>query len=255
MCKHYHNYLLAIGMYAASVSMAQAIETSSLQDAFAFLKSSYVVSLSAGPGWESAGQNQTFYLTPDIIKTYDANHSTYTFANGELFLGVKDALPRQMEGQFGLALVATGAAKLSGDIWDDADPLFNNYNYQYKLNRTALALKAKLLGQWSLPVIPWISAAAGVGFNHAYGYTSTPTIPEAVGLPNFASHTVTAFTYAIGVGVQKSLDPHWQVGVGYEFSDWGKSQLSEATGQTSGSGLSLNHLYTSSVLVNLTYLG
>ena len=44
-----------------------------------------------------------------------------------------------------MAFVVTGAAKLSGDIWDDADPQFDNYTYQYQIKHSHFALKGKLL--------------------------------------------------------------------------------------------------------------
>ena len=73
-------------------------------------------------------------------------------------------------------------------------------------------------------------------------------------MSNFASNTTTAFTYTLGAGVQRYLNPHWQAGIGYEFADWGRSQLNRALGQTLNSGLSLSHLYTNGFLLNLTYL-
>ena len=54
---------------------------------------------------------------------------------------------------------------------------------------------------------------------------------------------MTALTYTLGTGVQKILNAHWQVGVGYEFSDWGQSSLGRASEQTLHSGLELNHVY------------
>jgi opacity protein-like surface antigen len=99
-----------------------------------------------------------------------------------------------------------------------------------------------------------VSASLGIGFNNAHDFQNTPLISQAVTMPNFASNTDTSFTYTLGVGLQKALNSHWQVGAGYEFADWGQSQLSSASGQTLNSGLSLNHLYTNGVLFNLTYL-
>jgi opacity protein-like surface antigen len=220
---------------------------------FSKLKSSFVSTLSIGPSWESAGQKQTLNLTPDITKTYTANKPENTLTTGDIFLGIQTFLPKNLQGQIGLDFATTSGATLSGDIWDDADPTFNNYTYQYKIQHKHIALKGKLLGNWNLPVTPWISAALGVGYNKAYGFNNTPTIYEAIQTPNFASRTTTAFTYAVGIGFQRSLTKNVQAGVGYEFSDWGKSQLGRAfTG--SSAGLSLSHLYTNSLLFNLTYL-
>lgn len=62
------------------------------------------------------------------------------------------------------------------------------------------------------------------------------------------------FDGEVFLGAQKALNQHWQVGVGYEFADWGISQLGRAAEQTQNSGLTLNHLYTNGVLFNLTYI-
>ena len=149
---------------------------------------------------------------------------------------------------------ATSNAKLSGNIWDDADSTFNNYSYSYQIQHTHVAIKGKLLADQGYWVIPWVSASLGVGFNDAHGFQNTPLISQAVTIPNFASNTQTSFTYTLGAGVQKILNRHWQIGAGYEFSDWGQSTLNRASGQTLNSGLNSNHLYTNGLLFNLTYI-
>lgn len=215
---------------------------------------SWVGSISAGPVWARGGDTQTFSLAPEIEKTYSARKSSNAFASGELFVGVQKALSSQWLGQFGLAAATAGSAKLQGVIWDDADSQFDNHSYKYKVRNTRIALKGKLLldqGYWAMP---WVSASLGVGFNRAHDFTNTPLIFEALPNADFTNNTKTAFTYTLGVGVQKEIDEHWQVGVGYEFADWGKSQLGRAPGQTMNSGLALNHLYTNGVLFNLTFV-
>lgn len=214
----------------------------------------WVGSIAAGPVWARGGETQTFYLVPDIEKTYASRKSTNALASGELFLGIQKLLGSQWLGQLGLAAATTGNAKLQGVIWDDADPEFNNHSYQYKIRNSRIAVKGKLLldkGYW---LMPWVSASLGVGFNRAHDFTNTPLIFEALPNPNFTNHIKTAFTYTLGAGVQKALSEHWQLGVGYEFADWGKSELGRAHAQTMNSGLALNHLYTNGVLFNLTYV-
>ena len=102
--------------------------------------------------------------------------------------------------------------------------------------------------------MPWVGASLGVSFNRAYDFTNTPLIFEALPSSNYTNHTKTAFTYTLGAGAQRSISEHWQLGVGYEFADWGKSELGRAFGQSMNSGLALNHLYTNGVLFNLTYI-
>lgn len=194
------------------------------------LKSSGVATLSLGPVWENAGNTQTFYLASNIEKTYAANHASHALVDGEIFLGIQKPIREKLDAQIGIAVATTGNASLSGNIWDDAQSQFNNYTYSYQVRHTHVAIKGKLLSDRGYIVTPWIIGSVGVGFNQSHDYSNTPTISEAVVMSNFANNTTTAFTYTLGAGVQRHLDQHWQAGVGYEFADWGRSQLSRASG-------------------------
>ena len=156
--------------------------------------------------------------------------------------------------QIGLAYGTAGDAKLQGAIWDDADPAFDNYSYDYNVWHNRVAVKGKLIYDNNYWAAPYASGSAGVAFNRSYSYGNMPRTFNAKPNENFASHSKTAFTYTLGAGLQKSLNDKWQVGLGYEFADWGKSSLGRAFGQTLGSGLQLDHLYTNSVVFNLTYV-
>ena len=217
------------------------------------IKSAWVATISVGPLWENAGSTQTFYLAPDVEKTYVADDIYHALVDGEIFLGIQQPLRHQLTGQIGLAVATTGEAPLSGTIWHDADPQFDNYTYRYKIKHTHVAIKGKLLADRGYAVIPWISGSLGAGFNQAHDFNNTPTISEAVTIPNFTNNTVTAFTYTVGAGVQHSLNAHWQIGLGYEFADWGRSHLGMAPGQVYNTGLSLAHLFTNGFLCNLSY--
>lgn len=216
--------------------------------------SDLVVGLSAGPVWQSGGQTQTFYLTPEIEKTYSASKSSHALADVELFVGLQRLLATQWLGQLGVDMATSGGATLQGTIWDDANPQFENHSYQYYVQNSQIAIKGKLLMDKGYWLMPWISGSVGIGFNRAYGFTNTPLIFEALPNSNFTSRTTTAFTYSLGIGAQKRIDQHWQMGAGYQFSDWGRSQLGSANGQTVNSGLKLDHLYISGILFELNYL-
>lgn len=214
----------------------------------------WVGSLSVGPTWANSGATQTIYLTPDIEKAYVVDQKMHSFISGAFFAGLQKKLTHQLIGQLGIAIATSANASLQGDIWDDASSEFDNYSYQYKLHSTQLSAKGKLLldrGYW---VLPWVSASVGLGFNLAHGFNNTPLIDQAVQNPNFGDHTTTSFSYTIGAGIQKALNHHWQIGAGYELTDWGRSQLARAYGQTLNNGLSLNHFYTNGLMFNLTYL-
>lgn len=213
----------------------------------------WVGAISAGPVWAKGGNTQTIFITPEIGRTYVATHSTQTLFDGEAFLGVQKTLTPTLQSQLGLAVGYTAPLKLTQDVWDGDISDYNNYVSQYKIQHTHLAMKGKLLMDAGYWVTPWVSGSLGVGFNRAYGFHSDAVIFEALPTSDFSSHTQTAFTYTLGAGVQKTLNNHWQVGVGYEFADWGKSRLGPTATQTQNSGLSLNHLYTNGVLFNVTF--
>lgn len=215
----------------------------------------WVTSISMGPVWNTNnGESQTFFLDPGTEKTYHTDGSSNVMVDGEIFVGVQWPSHHVIQGQLGLAYAAAGNADLSGEIWDDADPEFNNYTYQYNVNHMHVSVKGKVLADWGSWVIPWLSASMGVGFNKAFDFDNTPTIFEAVPNPNFTSQTTTSFTYTLGVGLQAVVAKHWQLGMGYEFADWGKSELGKAAGQTTNHGIELDHLYTNGLMFNITYL-
>lgn len=248
MNKKFAVIIVAANFFAAS-SLAGTIKPLTEESSGA-----WVAALSLGSIWEHGGSTQTFYLAPEIEKSYVASQSTNALFDGEVFLGAQKTLSQILQGQLGLAVAATSNSNLNGVIWDDADPQFSNYTYGYKIQHTHVAVKGKLLVDAGLWLTPWVSGSLGVGFNDAHGFHSTPTLFEALPTPGFSSQTQTAFSYTVGAGVQKILNEHWQAGVGYEFADWGKSQLGRATDQILNSGLTLNHLYTNGILFNLTYV-
>jgi len=246
--RYYYQFSACFLMLTSSVGFT----ANPIQHIGQSLASSWVATINVGPAFESAGNTQTLFLTSNIENTYAANHKSHALIDGEAFLGVHKLLREKLEGQFGLAVATTGNAALSGDIWSDADSTFNNFTYRYQVKHTHIALKGKLLADRGYLVIPWVSGSLGVGFNKAHDFTNTPTISEAVVMPNFTNNTTTALTYTLGTGIQRNLTPHSQIGIGYEFADWGQSQLDRASGQTVNRGLFLSHLYTNGFLINFT---
>lgn len=216
--------------------------------------SPYVITLSGGPAWSSNGNTQTIRLQPDLEQTFAASNTSQSLASGEIFIGLQRTLNARYTAQFGLALAGSSNANLNGDIWQDADPDFNNFSYKYQVNHMHVAVKGKLLADVGQVVKPYVSGSLGVGFNRAHDFTITTKSFQQLASPAFQSSTTTSFTYTLGAGIQKSLNEHWQAGLGYEFADWGNSQLARASGQTLNSGLSLSNLYTNSLQFSVSYI-
>ena len=211
-----------------------------------------VMTLSIGSSWAALGETQTFFLQSDIEKTYAANKQSNALVNGEFFVGWSRVVSPSFEGQFGLAAAIASSARGKGDIWEDADPAYNNFFYNYSVNHAHLAVKGKLIANTS-KIRPYVQGSLGVGLNRSHDFSMTPKIFEAVPAPAFTNHTTTAFAYTVGLGLQKAFNDHLQGGLGYEFADWGKSQLAPAFGQTTNSALQSCHLYTNQLQLSISY--
>jgi len=217
-----------------------------------------IVMLSGGPGWSAPGKTQTVYLESDGPNTYNDRSKTQTLGMGELLIGFQKRLfTAPIQTQWGVLVSAAGMARLKGDVWQLADPEFNNMKYSYNINQIRTGLRTKwILDQcaFSDRFKPYITGSIAAGFNHSFSFQNSAKSSEVVINPNFKDKTVTAFNYSVGAGLQKEINQHTHVGLGYEFFDWGKSGLASAPGQATNAAPFLNHLYVNTVLLNLTYL-
>lgn len=241
--------ILLMGLYT-QVTLASPSNLEQILSHF----SPHVVTVSAGPAWSSNGSHQTILLQPDLEQTFAASNTSHSLSSGEIFLGLQRELNARFAGQFGLALALSSNANMTGDIWQDADPNFNNFSYDYQISHTHVAVKGKLLADIAYVVKPYVSGGLGVGFNRAHHFIITPKLFQQLAPPAFQSNTTTSLTYTLGAGIQKSMNEHWQVGVGYEFADWGRTQLNRAPGQTLNSGLSQSSFYTHSLQFSISYI-
>lgn len=214
-----------------------------------------VIMLSAGPAWYQANQNQTIFLQSDYTNAYIANNRTQVLSTLEVFLGKQYTVSSMGLSQLGITYSTSSPAHLQGHVWQAAEAAFDNFVYQYHIKHQHIAIAGKLLStQFNKTVLPYLSGSLGVGFNRSYYYSETPIIFEAITPAPFTHHYQTTFTYTIGTGLQKLFSQHLQLGIGYELSNWGKSNLGPADGQTSASGLRLNLLYAHQLQVSLAYV-
>ena len=217
-----------------------------------------LIMVSGGPGWSSPGETQTLTLESDGPNTYNNRSKTQTLGMGELLLGFQTRLfTAPIQTQWGVLVSAAGMARIKGDVWQLADPEFNNLSYSYNINQIRTGLRTKwLLDQYAFTekFKPYMTASIAAGFNHSFSFQNSARNSDIVANPNFKDKTVTAFNYSVGVGLQKEINQHTHVGLGYEFFDWGKSGLASAPGQATNAAPFLNHLYVNTVLLNLTYL-
>lgn len=211
-----------------------------------------IITVSGGPAWSSPGKNQHLYLsTPPLNEFFIANNNTTTLGTGELYFGLQRIISGNTIGQLGLGVAAASDAQLSGVVAVNGIP--DVYAYQYKVSHVRVELKGKLIAAGCRWVQPYFSGSLGAGFNHSHDYIPTTYNAAFFPPPLFDTNSNVAFSYTVGAGIQKMLTPNWQVGVGYEFADWGKNFLGGDDNLFS-EGPGSAHLYTNELLFSLSYL-
>lgn len=213
----------------------------------------YVFTLSGGPAYTSLGKSQTFNLQSDIEKTYTADRKVRARASGEIFLGLQQYLEEGLASQIGVAF-ALNHNKVSGQIREDAQPEFQDFNYEYSVQNQRYLFKGKFIADTVYGIQSYLSAGAGIASNRSRSFSITPLIFQAVPAPLFGANTEISFSYTLGAGIQKPVTKNIQIGVGYEFADWGRNTLARAPGQTLNDGLGLSHLYTNQLQFLISFL-
>ena len=92
-----------------------------------------------------------------------------------------------------------------------------------------------------------------LAFNNAHDYRPVLLNPAVYQPFWFDSNVALAFPYTLGAGVQTMINPNWQVAVGYQFADLGKSYL-RGDQLVLNKGLRLTHFYTNEALVSISYV-
>lgn len=211
-----------------------------------------IITLSAGPTWAWPGQSQFLYLgNPALPYYFDAQEKTNLIGTGEIFFGLQRAVSRNIIGQLGLGVAVASDVENSGYV--NSEDILAINTYQYKVSHARVEMKGKLIAA-AVPFLqPYLSASAGIAFNRAHNYRSVSINEDIYPIFGFERNSEVGFAYSAGVGVQKMLNPYWQVGVGYEFADWGKNYLSANNfGKTVGLGSA--YLYTNELLISISYL-
>ena len=143
------------------------------------------------------------------------------------------------------------------------------YTFQYNTQSQQVLGVAKLLTPVSIPSVsthtfyPYASVGLGGAFNHASSFaTYTSEAGTANAPPIYGDNNQTNFSYNLGLGVDTSINQNLRFGLGYRFSDFGKTAL--AQGQIMMGGyeppvgvlfaLSVPHVYANQFLVSLSYV-
>ena len=111
----------------------------------------------------------------------------------------------------------------------------------------------KVLYAFTQNLQPYMDASLGFSNNQASAYDETPRILGAVPMPPFGDHSTNRFAYSAGAGLMYASSTPFSVGLGYQFSDLGRTSLGVSAAQQTAQTLSMNHLYVHQVLLNFNW--
>lgn len=211
-----------------------------------------IITLSGGPAWTTPGQ--ALYLYPQFpfpqVNYYFPTNGSSTITTGEVFFGLRHFVVPNLIGELGLGIAGATDADISGVVNVEGIPQVGVY--KYKVDHGRIELKGKLISSRYV-LQPYISGSFGIGINNSHDFRAESFIPFLFYPAWYGNQANIAFSYTLGLGLQYVLNSHWQVGLGYEFADWGTSQLGPDN-STLVNGPNLTHLYTNELLFSLSYL-
>lgn len=213
-----------------------------------------IITLSGGAAWATAGLNQYLYTYTYPVYSYLSYYpQSSSMATGEILFGLQTQVYPTIIGELGLGVA--GATDGSVEGYEQIVNTTDSYPYQYQVNHARVELKGRIISNYYDLVQPYVSGSLGVGFNHAHDFRALFTSPTVVPPQWYANYTAVAFAYTVGAGLQTNINKNWQIGVGYQFADLGKSFLNYySNGQVTAKGPKLAHFYTNEVVANLSYL-
>lgn len=209
--------------------------------------------LTLGPEWIKPGHSQELSLLPSFINSYRANSSYKLAALFGLALGIE----RPINGRFyqlGLAGYINTTVRAKGDVWQFGLPEFNNFIYRYNVKSQRLLVTGKILQPLNQITYLYLSGELGSGFNKAYSYHETPVSETAVAPEPFKNRVKTSFAWGVGTGIDLDINYLLRLGIGYQFADLGKAKLFPSSAQLTNQSLSIAHLYSHQLRVQITAL-
>lgn len=119
------------------------------------------------------------------------------------------------------------AQQIKGEINEFGLSQFNNYNYDYDIQRRTLLANFSADIYHGKVLSPYVLAGIGVSINRITGFNAMakPNIgPVRIDL-DFANKTTTSFAYQAGLGLRYQTNAHTSLALSYRYLDAGKAKL------------------------------
>ena len=207
----------------------------------------------------TSGPNDSNYFTADSsLFTYDVDSTRQTRGVWGASFGVDSELmffnPWRL--QIGFGYYQTGPFTLEGELTQGVLPISSaQFNYDYRIISRQLLAEAKVTRECHENFYPYLFVGIGAAFNRAENFQLYDFPEFLLFSPEFKNNTITSFTYSIGLGIDYEFMSHFLLGVGYRFTDLGRTNLGKGYIDTFSLGPTLNqsNIYTNEFLVQLSY--
>lgn len=188
-----------------------------------------VLSLLGGVAGEDTTHSQTF--NDGLFVYHGLENGTSSFLGG--FLGVEHPFHYQsLFMQLGIEYNYFWDIPIYGLSSVGEPETYTNYTYDYILQTQQALAVAKFFTSVELLTIPshifypYVSVGLGVAFNHSSQYNTAPQGTECANLPPvFGNNMNVNLSYSVGLGVDTNITQHIRVGLGYQFSHFGRASL------------------------------
>lgn len=217
-----------------------------------------IASVGAGAGYSAnVGARQTFPTLNRITDQrfeYVPKDKNQTVGVFNLFLGGEWPMTPFFDLQSGLSYYKLSTFSPQGTLTQTtggAAP-FDTFNYSYHVKTQQVLFESKVLYSYKC-FHPYILAGLGVAFSRVNDFNAN--VPSFIPASRvYSNKMTTAFTYTVGVGLDYDIMRYVRIGVGYRFSDLGKSALGSAqiNSIVVPGTISQSHLYVSEGLAEVT---
>jgi len=219
-----------------------------------------VVSLRAGVDTVRAGSAQNILITPtDPSRTHFTTDNTWSsvfvwglLAGIEIPFGNNDTY----RWQSGVAFYSTPSYEVSGQVNPNGNPSIVDYHYSYSVETQRIMFENKLLVGLNEKIYLYFLGGIGEAINKATGFkynSVDPAVPQNDII--FENNTNYSLSYSFGLGLEWAVVESIRLGLGYQYSDFGKIKLGHmrSTGTTSET-IQTDSTPAHEVLLNLTYV-
>lgn len=218
--------------------------------------------IAVGAGFVSSfdvGVGRTVFATDSIDEefyNYAPNSPAAHSSLQNVFVGVEHALNQRWSWQTGVDYSKISPFYAKGTLTQGVDVgSQDTYDYHYRISTQQFLWLNKFLYTVKEHYHPYVLVGVGAAFNNAYHYATTID-PNLTFTRSYDGHRQTAFTYALGAGVDATITEHLRLGFGYRFADIGRVSFGNASidGTAVSGTLAQSDLYVHELLVQLTWL-